>query len=374
MKWVAIIFLILLSACSKLLSTDDQLGNEPTELTIYSTTDSAAFQPVIDEFNRLHPNVHLHYVEVAAEPLYQRFLAETADRKPQADLLLSSAMDLQVKLVNDGFAAPHRSANAHALPGWAKWRGEAFGITFEPVVIVFNNQLMKGREIPRSRPQLIAALARDPAFFRGRIGTYDASGSSLGYLVMSQDSLQSSDFSNLMQAFGDAQVKLGRHTSTLLDALERGDLVMGYDLLGSYAEGRVTKGSQLTIVYPEDDTLVVTRTAIIPKNAPHPRAAHAFLEYLLSLPGQRVLTGKSRLNAVRQEIKGPFSRMGITETSVGPLRPIDLGPGLLVYLDNQKRRRFLKDWEAMVSSPMNKHQLLEDRIDKGDQKEGIERH
>jgi iron(III) transport system substrate-binding protein len=373
MKWFAIILLFLLTACARLFPSSDQLGTEPTELTIYSTTDSAAFQPVMDEFNRLHPNVHLHYVEIAAEPLYRRFLAETAARKPKADLLLSSAMDLQVKLVNDGFAAPHHSANVHALPGWAKWRSEAFGISFEPVVFVFNTKLMKGREVPRSRPQLIAALNEDPRFWRGRIGTYDAFGSSVGYLLMSQDSIQSSDYSNLMQAFGDADIKVGRHTSALLDAIQRGDLVMGYDLLGSYAEGRVAKGAPLTIVYPEDDTLAVTRTAIIPKNAPHPGAAHAFLEYLLSLEGQRVLTGRSRLNAVRQEINGPFSRMGITETTVGPLRPIDLGPGLLVYLDDQKRRQFLKDWQSMVRSPTNKNQSLEDPLSMTERTERIAR-
>ena len=371
MKWFAVIFLLMLSACTKLLSSNDQLGNEPTELTIYSTTDSAAFQPVIEGFNRLHPNVHLHYVEMAAEQLYRRFLSESAEGKPQADILFSSAMDLQVKLVNDGFAAPYHSANARALPGWAKWRGEAFGITFEPVVFVFNSHAMRGREIPHSRPQLIAALSKDPAFWRGRVGTYDASGSSVGYLLMSQDSLQSSDYSNLMHALGDADIKLGKHTSTLLDAIERGELVMGYDVLGSYAEGRVARGAPLTIVYPEDDTLVLTRTAVIPKSAPHPKAADAFLEYLLSLDGQRVLTGRSRLNAVRHEITGPFSRMGITETSVGPLRPIDLGPGLLVYLDDQKRRRFLKDWHAMVSSPTNRDQSLNDRMAKGELSEPI---
>ncbi len=349
MRFAAIMLLLMLAACSRFLPQNSGAESRPTELTIYSTTDTSLFKPVIEEFNRLHPNIRVRYVEMEAEPLYRQFLAETAAGKPEADLLLSSAMDLQVKLVNDGFAAPYRSANASALPAWARWRSEAFGITFEPAVMVFNSRLMKGRTIPRSRPQLIAALRQDPGFWSGRIGTYDAAQSSAGYLLMTQDSLQSSDFANLMQAFGDEDLKLGAHSGALLDRIERGELVMGYNLLGSYAEARVARGAPLVIVYPEDDTLAVTRTAIIPKNSPHPHAAQVFLEYLLSLPGQRLLTDRSRLSAVRQEIQGPFSRMGITESTVGPLHPVPLGPGLLVYLDAQKHRRFLEAWHVMIA-------------------------
>jgi hypothetical protein len=65
--------------------------------------------------------------------------------------------------------------------------------------------------------------------------------------------------------------------------------------------------------------------------------------------------------------------MGITETTVGPLRPIDLGPGLLVYLDDQKRRQFLKDWQSMVRSPTNKNQSLEDPLSMTERTERIAR-
>ena len=349
MRLIAILALLLLGACSRVFPQKDDLGSAPTELTIYSTTDISVFRPVIDDFNRIHPNVRVHYVEMDAGPLYRRFLTETANGRPQADVLLSTAMDLQVKLVNDGLAAPHSSASTSALPNWARWRNEALGFTFEPVVMVFNSRLMATRDIPRSRSQLIAAMREDPKFWRGRIGTYDPSQSSVGYLLMTQDALQTSDFGTLMQAFGDSGLKLGNETATLLDQIESGDLVMGYNLLGSYATARVARGAPLVIVYPEDDTLAVTRTAVIPKNAPRPRAASTFVEYLLSLRGQQVLTDRSHLSAVRKEIEGPYSRMGISEATVGPLRPIGLGPGLLVYLDTQKHRRFIDGWRATVA-------------------------
>jgi iron(III) transport system substrate-binding protein len=345
-RLVLMLAAVLLGSCKAGDAFSGASAAETGTVTIYSTTDAAVFRPVIADFRSQYPKIDVRYVELEAAPLYNRFLKETAERRPVADLLLSSAADLQVKLVNDGYAARHVSSNALALPGWARWRDEAFGFTFEPAVMVFNRRLITGRTIPRSRPELVSALSQDAAFWRGRVGTYDIARSSVGYLIASQDSRHSSEFAALWTLFRQLDVKRFETTSDLLREIESGKLVMGYNLLGSYARARQAAGAPITIVYPEDFTLAVTRTAVLPKNAPHPGPAHLFLEYLLSIRGQRVLTSRSPLSAVRQEITGPYSRLGIAEATVGPLRPIALSPGLLVYLDRQKRQRLLNVWRG----------------------------
>ncbi len=317
-------------------------------LTLYSTTDTQVFDPVVRDFQQLRPDLAVRYVELEAAPLYRRYLQETEIGRSQADLLLSSSMDLQVKLVNDGHAAPHVSDNARALPSWARWRDEAFGFTFEPAVMVFNRDAMAGRQLPRSRAELLDALKREPAFWRGRVGTYDIARSSVGYLLASQDARQSSEFGALVEAMQDVQARTSERTGGLLDQLETGKLVAGYNLLGSYARARVEGGAPLIVVYPQDYTLAVSRTVVLPKSAPNPQAAHAFLEYLLSLRGQSVLATRSHLSAVRAEIGDPYGGLGMSETRVGPLRPIALGPGLLVYLDQHKRQRLLASWRGLL--------------------------
>lgn len=342
-RYIVLAVALLLAACR--FGNEDQLADAHS-LIIYSTTDVAAFQPVIDDFRAAHPNIEIRYFELEAAELDERFRKEASLGVPSADLIISSAMDLQVRLVNDGYAAPHRSSNAAMLPGWARWRDEALGLTFEPVVMVFNRRMMGNRPVPRSRPELLAALRDDPAFWRDRIGTYDMTTSSVGYLVASQDARQSSDFGALTEAFRDAGVVTAGTTSGILARIERGQLVLGYNVLGSYARAHAERSPDLVIVYPSDYTLAVARTAVIPKSAPNAASSHLFLDYLLSMRGQRVLTNRSRLSAVRPEIEGPYSRLGITETTVGPLRPIALGPGLLVYLDKQKRERLLTLWSG----------------------------
>lgn len=315
-------------------------------LTIYSTTDTAVFQPVIEDFQMIRPDITVNYVDIEAAPLYERFLRETGEGRPQADLLLSSSMDLQVKLVNDGYATPHVSENSMSIPAWARWRNEAFGFTFEPAVMVFNAGQMQGTPLPRSRNELLSMLKDSPTRWRGRIGTYDIARSSVGYLLASQDARQSSEFGALIEAFGDAGVRVEERTATLLDLLEDGTLAVGYNLLGSYARARVESGAPLVIVYPQDYTLAVSRTAVLPANAPHPEAAHAFLDYLLSHRGQNVLSTKSHLSRIRVTEGEGFA--GFSGARVGPLRPISLGPGLLVYLDQLKREKLLSSWRVII--------------------------
>lgn len=340
------IFVVLFIAQGVAATEYAAVGNRASTLTIYSTTDIAVFEPVVRDFQQLNPSVAVRYEELESTTLYYRFLQEMARREPRADLLLSSSMDLQVKLVNDGYAATHVSDNARALPAWARWRDQAFGFTFEPAVMVFNLDAFVGRTLPQTRGELLQLLRSEPATWRGRVGTYDVASSSVGYLLASQDARQSSEFISLVEAMRYAEVKTEKRTGALLDQLESGELAIGYNLLGAYAQKRTAAGAPLAVVYPRDYTLVVSRTAVLPTSAPNAAAAHRFLEYLVSLRGQRTLSDRGRLPAIRGEVPGRHTQLGIIDATVGPLRPVVLGPGLLVYLDAQKKRRFIANWQG----------------------------
>lgn len=346
--WTVLLCLMMGSAWGKEYPAK---GTPEGTLTLYSTLDTAVFEPLLVDFQRLHPGIGVRYENLDATPQYERFVREEKAGTHRADLLISTSMDLQVKLVNDGYAARHLSLSAGALPNWARWRDEAFGFTFEPAVMVFNRQAMQGRPIPQSRAELIDQIRKDPGFWRGRIGTYDISKSSVGYLLASQDVRQSNEFGALVEAFGDVDLQVEEHTATLLERIESGELVAGYNLLGSYARARKGSERNFLLVYPRDHTLVLARTVVISKNAPNPGLAHRFLDYLLSVRGQRVMAAECGLPPIRKELDGIYERLGVNESQIGVLRPIALGPGLLVYLDQQKRRQMLEAWRAILAKP-----------------------
>lgn len=221
---LVVIGIAALAGVARWRMTPTQSIGDQRALTIFGTTDEALMRPVLAEYRRGHPRTRLSYVEMDGSALYQRVLSDLEAHRSGPDLVISTAMDLQVKLVNDGQTVPHNSGNASALPPWARWRDEAFGITFEPAVMVFNQRLMAGRPIPRSRSELLDAIGEDLDFWRGKVGTYDIRRSGTGYLLMSQDSRQASDSGALFKSFGLAQVKLAAQSSVLLRQVARGEI------------------------------------------------------------------------------------------------------------------------------------------------------
>ncbi len=318
-------------------------GPANAQLRIHGSTDIEVFAVVIADYQRLHPGTEVVYEDIITQDLHARFLGERAtDGAGRADLLISSGMDLQAKLVNDGHAQAHRSPQTEALPAWARWRNEAFGISYEPVAMVYNTRMLAATRVPRTRRQLLDLLRAGDAPLRGRVGTYDINRSSVGYLLATQDAQRGSIAGALLGALGNNRVLLEERTGVLLDKVSSGELSLVYNVLGSYAQARIDQGEPLGIVEPEDYTLVMLRTAVIPRTARNSAEARRFLDYLLSPRGQQVLSREARLMPI---VGSGTPRNGAPERS---LRPIQLGPGLLVYLDALKRRQFLDAWNSSM--------------------------
>lgn len=303
-------------------------------LTVLSTTDTAIFRPLIVAFQARRPDLTLRY-QVAGS---QEVFAAVHDGATRADLVISSAMDLQMKLANDGFAAPHRAAQTAALPPWARWRDQLFAVAQEPVVLIVDRAALGRLPVLRTRAALTALLRDHPERFRGRIGTYDPVRSGAGYLFATQDARQSDSFWRLAEVMGALSPRLYASSATMIADLQAGRLALAYNVLGSYAASSLPPSGDVQIVELQDFTHILLRTALIPRSAPSPDLAAAFLDFLLSGTGQQVMAQKAGLPAIDE------AALAADQS----LRPIRLDPGLMVYLDPLKRRRFLAEWSAAL--------------------------
>ena len=316
-------------------------------LTIWGATDVAAFAPLIRAFQALRPDIGVAYLELETQDLHARVVSGAT--VPQPDLIVSSAIDLQAKLVNDGYALAHVSPETQAVPAWARWRFEAFGFTYEPAVMVYNPDLIAPADMPRSRVALARLIERDPFRWAGRIATYDIVQSGVGYLFATQDSLFSTAYWQLVRAFGEADVRLHCCTADILDAVERGDAAIGSNVLGSYAFARRAAGSRIGIVLPEDYLLVISRGMLISRRASAPDLARAFVDYVLSDRGQTIVADVSQLGSIMHGTSGRTAAAAVAGDAKGPVHPIGIGPSLLVYLDELKKARFLQTWRRLVT-------------------------
>jgi len=309
-------------------------------LVIGSTTDIGIIRPVIAAFQQENPAVAIRYRELTTNALFAEAMAACRGEAPSDDVVFSSAMDLQVKLVNDGCAATVLRPGLAALPDYARWRDQLFGLTYEPAVIVYNRRAIAPGEEPVDHFDLLDLL-RQPDRFVGRIGTYDIESSGLGYLFATLDEQRSSTWGRLIEAMGRNRVKLYCCTQEILDRVVDGRLTLGYNVLGSYALAEAREKPDLGIAVPTDYTLVLTRAAFVPRDAANPADAAAFLEFTQGPRGREILNREALLFSPVDGEDRLFRELGAETRAI---RSIPLGPALMVGLDQMKRRLFLKQW------------------------------
>ena len=321
-------------------------GPSATPLVVYSTLDTSFAVPVVEAFQRINPGVAVDYHELDSLEIYERILAEGGPGQRTADIALSSAMDLQIKLVNDGFARPFdASLEARALPEWANWRNEVFGFTFEPAVIIYNKAALSDGMVPTSHAHLAELLKKHPGDLFGRVATYDPQRSGLGFLFVTQDEKAWRGFWSLVQGFGGVGVKLYSSSRAMIERVASGKFLIGYNILGSYALSLQRDFPDLGIVIPRDYALVMSRIAILPRQSPSPRLGERFLEFLLSKEGQSIIAEKALLYSLHPAVTGVATAQWLRKAAGKSLRPIRVSPELLVYLDQVKRQKFLERWE-----------------------------
>lgn len=307
-----------------------------TTLRIISTADVNVFEPIIQEFQRLHPTINIDYVIASSTELMKAIQVEGA----AFDLAISSAMDLQTKLANDGFAQTYTSNATASLPDWAIWRNQIFAFTQEPAVLVISEAAFKGMPPPTTREELISLLRDNPNVFEGKIGTYDVRTSGAGYLFATQDSRNSDSYWRLTEVMGRLNSRLYGSSGDMIRDVASGELALAYNVLGSYAISRLPDFPEIQIVLFDDYVNVMLRTALIPKNAQNPELSGLMIDFLAELHTRPDLTKLTSLP--------PINSSQSQSLNNSAARPIRLGPGLLVFLDKLKKANFLKNWVSSM--------------------------
>src|SRR5262249_60971007 len=162
--------------------------------------------------------------------IYNRFVAELAAGQGSADIIWSSAMDLQVKLVDDGKAMPYKSPEIPKLPNWALYKGQAYGTTFEPAVFVYNKKLVAAEEIPNDHAAFAKIINSNAEKFRGKVTTYDIEKSGVGFMFAVQDSHFFPGLADLERGFGATDYRIYSSTGSMLEKVSAGEHLLGYNV------------------------------------------------------------------------------------------------------------------------------------------------
>lgn len=318
------------------------------ELVVYSSLDEPLARPMIKAFQLANPNVAVRYEDMLTGDIFDRIVSETDQGRQTADFAFSSAMDLQVKLVNDGYAQASHLPMSARWPAWANWRDTAYALTFEPAVFVYHKPSFASDVPPATRAEFVQYLERKGETVYGRIGTYDIERSGVGFLFMSRDQEQFDDIWSVVKAMGAAGVKLYSTSQAILERVADGRFVLGYNILGSYAADWASSHPDVGIVLPKDYTVVMSRIGLVPAAARSPELGRLFLTFFMSREGQTILMRELQIPAVSPEVVAGNTASALRELLGGQLKPVPVSPGLMVYLDQVKRARLINRWNEVL--------------------------
>jgi iron(III) transport system substrate-binding protein len=294
-----------------------------------SSTDTSFFAPVIEAFLQQNPDLRIVYMVHGTAEIDRRFRAS-----PDAfDVVISSAMDLQLKLVNDGYA---EDLSAIEHPQWAQWRQSLFAFTTEPAAIVVNAAAFEDLPLPQTRQDLIEVLRRNPDTFDGKVGTYDVRESGLGYLFGTQDARATESYWRLMEVMGSLGVRLYCCSGAMIDDLQDGTILVAYNVLSSYAQAVSAKSDTISIVLPSDFPTTMMRTAFVSRSSVSNSLGEAFVSHLILFQSR---TDQSAYTLPR--LDGGLEKSAQSS--------IILGPALMTYLDTLKRQTFIREWESAIN-------------------------
>ncbi|MHA3027133.1 ABC transporter substrate-binding protein [Chromohalobacter israelensis] len=336
-----------------------------TPLIVEAALDREVAAPLLDAFEAAYPHIQLTFRDRSTLEVDARI----ADTNDPPDVVISSAMPWQMARVNEGYARRLDSPAAREWPAWAKWRNEVFGFTFEPIVMAYRLDLARHMLPPTTHADLHTLLTQQRGTLRDKVTTYSPVRSGIGYTLFQQDARYTTRFWDLVAAMGAADANLEANTRSMLEGLSEGRYWLGYNLLGSYAMHWAQSHPEVFVQVPQDYSLVMMRMAFIHRDAPHPAAARAFLDFLLGHEGQRVIAGETPLFSVRSDVVGPYTAQRLRDQVGERLYPIPLNASLLAFVDPSRRAAFMDRWQREFRrlshpAPAPSAAATEPRIDK----------
>ncbi len=265
-------------------------AQSPTgELTLYTSRAEALFKPVVEAFNARYPGIKLIVLSGSNGELAAKILEERTN--PKADVLINSDTLTMESLAAEGVFEPNDSQAIAAVPeAYRAADGNWVALTLRPRVIMYNTDLVKPEELPKSLLDLA-----DPKW-KGQIGSADSrNGAMMANLVALRKLAGDQKTADFVKGLVANETQWFSGHTEVRKAVGAGELKLGF-VNHYYYHLSKAEGAPVGIIYPDQDTfgLVVNSTnAGIIKGSKNVELAKTFVDFMLSPDGQKVFAEKN---------------------------------------------------------------------------------
>ena len=269
-------------------------------VVVYTSLAPTESTPLARAFEK-KTGVKVELWRALSEKVVQRALTEARARRYAFDVIETNGPEMEMMAREKLFAqfhSPHvADLPASAIPPHRLWIPDRMNF----FVVAYNTQKVRKEELPRSY-----AGFTDPKW-KGRIGIEATDAEWMATLVKVWGEQAGLAFYRKLAAM-KPDVRKGH--ILLAELIGAGEIPVGLTVYNSNAESLKRKGAPIDWL-PVDPVIARPQGIALGRNAPHPHAALAFADFVLSPEGQELLSSMGRV-PVSTKVRTHMNRFDYT--------------------------------------------------------------
>jgi len=283
----------------------------------YTSTPIKTAQKLTQLFEQ-QTGIHVELFRSGGSAILRRFMQEHTSGLNAADVMTTSDPANSNKLAAQGVFVPFKPDSFDKIPDVAKdpngaWVAQRLNM----MVIYVRTDKVDKADYPKTWTD-----ALDPKY-KGKLAMTDPSFTSLQLMVVSTLSKKVGwSYYEKLKANG---IMIVQSNQQVLDTIKSGERVIALGALDSYAADARKLGHPIHSIYPTDGTFIIPSPTAIIKGSPHPNAAKAFANFMVSEAAQKLFPAGGGY-AARVDIEPPAN-----SPKLGDVKPM-----LIDYAEIQK--------------------------------------
>ena len=303
----------ILAACSVAPAFADTVdmaaAKKEGAVTWYTSVPVSTAQKIANLFEQ-KTGIKVELFRSGGSNILRRFQQEASAGKVFCDVLTHSEPAAARAMTKKGMFVPFKPTDFDKVPA-AVNDPDGYHVAQRLNVMAWyvRDEKLPAAQRPRSWTDLTDGR------FKGRLVMPDPSFSSL--LVTVAGMLSKQYGWKYFEELRKNELMVVESNQQVADMVKRGERPMAIGAEAAYV-GAVRKQLSISVLYPQDGTFVIPSPSAIAKGSPHPNAARAFTEFLLSKPVQEISPAEY-LYSSRIDLAGPEGNPALKDIKMFPI-------------------------------------------------------
>lgn len=255
---------------------------------VYSAIGADSWEPVIRAFQEHFPWVNVIPLEVPTGDIFERYAQDYGTNIRTADIIISPDVIAWQNFIAQGQVLTYRSPEDAYLPSWARTGAGIYALSGEPLLIVYNKQLVVTQ--PETMEQVGILVSAFESDYREKISAIDITnpeGFAANWFWLQNEGEPGW---NVLNAIGKTSPFLDAPDEQLLQSIDLGNTRIAYFVPSQLVLPRLEEFPNLGWSYMKDGQPVMLYNMAITQANTSPNSAKLFLDFLLSQEGQIALS------------------------------------------------------------------------------------